>query len=435
MSILSLFLRGLFRTKSQEVPSSSLMESKLSELRVAADACKEQGRGFFFAGELDQAAACYQEAIRIYPVHVESYTNLAMTYVEQRRYEEANALFTKAIHIKPDHAVAHIEQSKLSLLQGDFEKGFAQYEKGLDLLFRMDEHRYLQGGSYEQFAQKVLPHRRYVQNEEFHNKTVLVCTVLGLGDTFLLLRYMRRLKEMYQPKKLIMMCEQTLVRIVESMSVVDEVITTLDNIQDNQFDYHCSGKSLLFLTRSDKEVNYCIPYLSVPQASKEKWTKRLKDLPGLKVGLVWGGNKELVYDVMRSIPLKKLEPLLSIEGITWVSLQKGEPAAQVKELSYPILNWTEELQDMQDTAALIESLDLTISVDTSVINLVGALGRPGWLLNRYGSEWRWMLDCDFSPWYPSVRIFRQTTFKDWDSVIEKMAEELKKLINQEIAPS
>jgi hypothetical protein len=142
----------------------------------------------------------------------------------------------------------------------------------------------------------------------------------------------------------------------------------------------------------------------------------------MKVGLAWAGNKTQKKDFLRSIPFEQLAPLLAVPGVQFISLQKGATANDPA-----LLDWMGECQDYLDTAALAQHLDLVISVDTSVAHMAGALAKPVWLLNRYESEWRWLLDREDSPWYPTMRIFRQPALHDWHSVIARITEELQKL--------
>lgn len=151
---------------------------------------------------------------------------------------------------------------------------------------------------------------------------------------------------------------------------------------------------------------------------------RLASIPGPKVGLVWAGNKLLSRDALRSVAFSVYEPLQAIPGITFVSLQKGESAEQARHASWVIQDCIEECEDFLDTAALVENLDLVISVDTSTAHLAGALGKPVWLLNRFESEWRWMMDRVDSPWYPTLRIYRQPAPHDWASVVARIGSDL-----------
>lgn len=423
MGVLSAFLRSLFRAKPPMEKAASPTEG---ELQAAASASTSRGNRYFLAGEFDFAAECYREAIHLYPAHVESYTNLGMTCVEQKRYEEAKALFIQAEYLRPNRFENIMEQSKFMLLHGEFEQGFTHFAKGIDIQVQK------MVTNAQQFK-KRLPYVLPDQNEDFRGKTVAVYTICGLGDTLMMLRFLPALKERYRFQKMIVMCESSLLRSVKSLSVVDEVMLSHTGFYDDPLiDYYCPTMVMPYLVDASLESISNVPYMSVAAEAKTYWTQQLADLQGFKIGLVWGGNKELVQDALRSIPLEACAPLFKMQGITWVSLQKGEPATQLKEFAWPIVDWTEELKDFQDTAALIEALDLIIGVDTSVIHLAGALGCPTWLLNRYGSEWRWMLDGEISPWYPTVRIFRQQAFNDWSGVIEKVAVELEVWIKNQL---
>jgi hypothetical protein len=157
----------------------------------------------------------------------------------------------------------------------------------------------------------------------------------------------------------------------------------------------------------------------------------LAPLAGLKIGLVWAGNPgptatTRTVDRRRSMTLAELTPLASVPGVSFVSLQKGAPSGQIKSApaGFVVHDWTDELADFADTAALIEALDLVISVDTSVVHLAGALAKPVWMFNRFDSEWRWMLEREDSPWYPTLRQFRQARPGDWASVVARMAQDL-----------
>lgn len=176
------------------------------------------------------------------------------------------------------------------------------------------------------------------------------------------------------------------------------------------------------------------PYLTADPADVAHWRERLADLAGLRVGLCWAGGRkhsgyQIVIDRRRSITLDTLAPLGGISGVQFISLQKGPSAAQAAHPppGLELHDCTEDLHDFADTAALVENLDLVISVDTSVAHLAGALGKPVWMLNRVDTDWCWLLDRDGSPWYPSLRQFRQPAPGDWTSVISRVRDALQKL--------
>jgi hypothetical protein len=167
-----------------------------------------------------------------------------------------------------------------------------------------------------------------------------------------------------------------------------------------------------------------VPYLTADPLQVEGWRRRLAELRNIRVGLVWAGSprpdqpEANRVDRRRSVTLEHFAKLADVPGVSFVSLQKGPAASQTRSSPDLLIHdWTDELDDFADTAALIEALDLVISVDTSVVHLAGALGKPVWLLNRFDTCWRWLLDRDDTPWYPTLRQFRQPKPGDWDSVI------------------
>jgi hypothetical protein len=201
------------------------------------------------------------------------------------------------------------------------------------------------------------------------------------------------------------------------------------------YDYYCLLMSLphvLRLRGGDLAVDG--PYLRADPAEAAAWRDRLAALPGMKVGLAWAGDPR-PHDPMasridrrRSVALARLAPILAVPGMTFVSLQKGHESGQAKD--WPVVDWTAELHDYADTAALMTALDLVISVDTSVVHAAGALGCPVWVLNRFDRCWRWMWDRTDSPWYPTMRLFTQPSPGDWDGLATQVAAALAECLTQ-----
>ena len=189
------------------------------------------------------------------------------------------------------------------------------------------------------------------------------------------------------------------------------------------FDVHCPLMSLprLFATTLES-LPQNVPYLHADPRDVEKWRNRLAEhASSLKVGLVWAGNPTHQSDRTRSLALSRLAPLAQTPGVRFFSLQKG-PASEAKEppVGMDLIDMMGEVNDFADTAALIANLDLVISVDTSVVHLAGALGKPVWTLLAFAADWRWLLEREDSPWYPTMRFFRQPAIGDWDSVIGRV---------------
>jgi hypothetical protein len=246
----------------------------------------------------------------------------------------------------------------------------------------------------------------------------------GFGDTLQFCRYVPLLAA---TARVILEVPKPLLRLLSALPGVSQAVATGDPLPD--FDLYCPLVDLpLAFGTTVATIPNQVPYLQADPDQVTLWRQRVEGLPGLRVGMVWSGapRPELPkvdnVDHRRSIPLKQLAPLGQVPGVSLVSLQKGDRATQAKlpPPSLTIADWTEELDDFAVTAALIEALDLVISVDTSVAHLAGALGKPVWVLSRYDACWRWLRDRTDSPWYPTAKLFRQPVAGDWASVIAEV---------------
>lgn len=369
-------------------------------------------------GRHGEALAKFEQVASIEPQNVRAVHLLGTAYHALHQWEKALECYDRVATIDPGNADVQMDRALLSLLLGDYANGWAQHEKVLPEIHRNNPN------VDSQVYRRAFTPDKYWRGEHLDGKILLIWSEQGLGDTLMMLRYLSKVRAL-GAGRIKVCCEESLVRIVESLPDVAETIPKQKATASIEFDRHCSILSLPFIccSRLDNLPNRT-PYISIPEPPRTRWKDRLAGLPGLKVGLAWGGNRLLAKDAQRSIPLLAFQPLFAISGIAWINLQKGAPAAQLEQVETPIVDWMDECQDFQDTGALMEGLDLIISVDTSIIHLAGALGRPVWLLNRYESEWRWLLDREDSPWYPTLRIFRQATTNDWDSVIKRVAREL-----------
>jgi hypothetical protein len=226
-----------------------------------------------------------------------------------------------------------------------------------------------------------------------------------------------------------------LARLIRTMPGPQRVVGQNEPLPD--FDVHCPLLSLPVAIGTMLEtIPAAVPYLVADPDQARAWRIRLAAVPGLHVGLVWAGNPRLgdrsasAIDRRRSVSLSRLAPLGAVPGVTFVSLQKGHgtEAAKTPPDGMKLCDWTDELWDFADTAALIAELDLVIGVDTSVVHVAGALGKPVWVLNRYDACWRWLHGRTDSPWYPTMRLFRQSRYGDWDGVIAEVAAALRERV-------
>jgi tetratricopeptide (TPR) repeat protein len=370
-------------------------------------------------GALDQAIAEFRDAIALKPGFVEAHSNLGNALAEAGLLDEAEAEFHSALAIDPAYAEASWNLGLLRLLRGDFDCGLEAYE------FR-NRVKASRGGS-DVDGLGVDPEfiRSFWDGSDLHGKRILLLGEQGLGDTIQFVRFVPMVRS--RNGRMTLLCQPALMNLMRGQLGIEQIAAIGQT--PPEFDVCCPLMSLphVFGTRIET-IPSKTPYLNVDPVQSCQWRERLAALSmKLNVGLVWAGNPTYRNDRNRSIPLAALAPLARVPGIRFISLQKGEAARQAEHppAGMEIVDWTAELVDFTDTAALIENLDLVISVDTAVAHLAGALARPVWVLLPLTPDWRWMLDRADSPWYPTMRLFRQPMRGDWATPITKIAEELR----------
>ena len=366
---------------------------------------------------LDACAA----ALALDPAHGDAHLNRATVLGELGRYEEAVADYEACLALNPDRPEAQFYSGTALLALGDYERGWARYEARTRLKGQWRVVSDLDAAAPAWFGETPL-----------QGKTILLHAEQGLGDTIQFSRYADLAKA--QGATVILQVDAPLVSLVSTLKGADRVIAKDDPRPD--FDLHASIMSLPGAFRTTlATVPAQTPYLRADPAKVAAWSQRLGPRTRPRVGLVWaGGIKPDRPDlVRRNMPLRLLAPLADAE-VDFVSLQKGE-AAEAELARLVAAGWNGpamfeaagDLRDFSDTAALVETLDLLITVDTSTAHLAGALGKPVWILNRYDNCWRWMRERADSPWYPTARLFRQSAFGDWAPVVRDVAEALKTL--------
>ena len=341
-----------------------------------------------------------------------SYTNLGIVYYEENRMDEAISIFRRALSLDQQSGNSHYNLAMALLSSGQFEEGWLEYEwrwfttHMIDSRLDFDQPRW--------------------QGDEGKGRTILIYPEQGYGDVLQFCRYIPLLAE--RGWTVIVDCWPSLYPLFKQWPSSIRLRQSSDPVP--QFDVQCPIASLpgLFKT-TPTTIPHSSGYLNADPDRVESWKKRLKDLSEttLKVGLVWSGNprigmpKMTEVDKKRSIPLSYLKPLLSCPDVTFLSLQKEGP--KIPD-DYPIIDFINEMTDFADTAALIDALDIVISVDTSVVHLAGALGKPVWLLDRKDSCWRWLRGQMTSPWYDHLKIYRQSLSEDWADVIDTVKNDL-----------
>lgn len=363
-------------------------------------------------GKSKMAISYHQRALTAQPKYVEAHISLGTALQDQGRFQEAAECFDRALKLAPNFPNAHYNRGLLLLTQGEYRQGFAEYE------WRF------QTGEFPPcpFKQPVW------DGSDLKGRTLLLHAEQGLGDTLQFIRYAAIAAQ--KGGTVLLTCHKPLMRLLSSVSGINQMLPLGYPLPE--FHTYAPLLSLPHILGTTLEtVPSQLPYLHPPAET----TLQLNPPPDtqLKVGIVWSGGNLYKRNQVRSCPLIHFQPLLDIPGIAYYSLQKGIPQMDLLELGWQepqIWDLSSQLTDMAETAAAIAQLDLVITVDTSVAHLAGALGKPVWTLLSYIPDWRWMLYREDTPWYPTMRLFRQSQPGDWQGVIEQVVQEVKQMTGQ-----
>jgi tetratricopeptide (TPR) repeat protein len=380
-----------------------------------ADAYSNRGITLHALRRLEDAVASYDKAIAIQPNFVAAYYNRGLAFHELRQPSDALASFDQATAIDPGSAQAHFNKSLTLLLEGDFQQGWPLYE----WRWKTEKSKPL-ARNFEQAL--------WLGEKPLVGKTILLHSEQGFGDTIQFCRYAERVASL--GARVILEVPEPLLDVLGGQGANIELAVKGKPLP--AFDYHCPLLSLPLAFKTDvTSIPASQSYLLSDSAKLAEWEQRLGSKTKPRVGLAWSGNADHVNDHNRSIALSALAAQLP-DKFEYVSLQKEVRASdrQALESNGHIRHFGDALKDFGDTAALCDLMDLVISVDTSVVHLSGALGRPTWVLLPYVPDWRWLLDRDDSPWYPSIRLYRQASDGYWDGVLGRVRDDLVQLGNQ-----
>jgi tetratricopeptide (TPR) repeat protein len=380
------------------------------------EAFNNRGLALHDLGRLVEALKSFDKAISLKPDYADAFVNRGGTLCDLKRFEEALACAGKALVLKPGHARAINFRSGIELLLGRFAEGWADHEWRWKVK--------------ECTSRKPALAAPEWQGEDLKGRSILIYMEQGLGDTMQFARYLPLLVK--RGAKVTFSASRNLHRLLRPLG---EGIETVGAIKpSHKFDFQCALMSLPLHFRTDlSSIPADIPYLHAEDGLAAKWKDRL-GRKGFKIGIVWQGSPSGSVDRGRSVPLREFAPLAGIKDVRLISLQKNHGLDQLAELPEGIK--IETLGDdfdtgpdaFLDTAAVMANLDLVISSDTSTAHLAGALGRPLWVALKYVPDWRWLLDREDSPWYPTARLFRQERAGDWKGVFSRMEAELRVLV-------
>ncbi len=405
--------RGAALARLRRLPEAiASYDAALAADPRSAQAHNDRAAALNDLGRAAEALAAADRAIALDPALVDAHNNRGVALFTLRRLDEARPCFDQALAIEPEAVEPHMNRATARLLAGDLAGGFAEYR-----------WRWRAAGARHGRPEVAAPDW---EGEPLDGRRLLVFAEQGFGDSLQFVRFVPQV--MALGARVTLLVEPPLVRLFAASLPGVEVVSRLPPgaAFDRQAAMLCLPR-LLGVTLDT--IPAATPYLAADPAAAAAWARRLAALPGRKVGLVWAGASRREHpaaaaiDARRSLRLAQLAPLAAAAGVQFVSLQVGEPAGEAQDPpgGLQLVDWTGELADFADTAALVAGLDLVVTVDTAVAHLAGALGRPVWILSRYDGCWRWLEHRDDSPWYPTARLFRQPAPGDWATPIAELA--------------
>jgi len=380
-----------------EVFRRSLLNNPRSAKTIAG-----LGRLFERKGDLISAAEAYRDAIKLDPKMPAAYVDLGFVLYGLGELAEAADCFARLRALQPDSAEATVNLGLIHLLQGDLTVGWAEYESRWKVGVG-DERKLLQ--------------RRW-KGEQLGGERILLYAEQGLGDTMQFVRYVLLVAE--RGGEVVLEVQPALHDLLARTEGAARVIRRGETLPELTWQCPLMSLPLVLGTELDT-IPARVPYIVADAMRVEAWRERLQGTTR-RIGLAWAGNPGHPRDRLRSIPLEQFVPLLGVAGITFYSLQFGSGAEQMKQLppDMGLVDLGDELKDFANAAAIVANLDLVISIDSAVAHLAGALGKPVWILLNKGCDWRWFLEREDSPWYPTARLFRQTTPGEWQEVVKRV---------------
>lgn len=355
--------------------------------------------------QFETALACYEQALLINPSSVEAHINTAAILTLQGRLAESIASFDRALEIAPNNPDAHYSRGLSLLRMGDYKEGWKEYD-----------YRWL---SVDAPLKPEYHGEQWLGDSDLQGKTILLYAEQGLGDTIQFVRYVELVAA--RGAKIVLAVPAALIPLLKGLDGVDRLVAQNEAGSLPAFDFQCALLSLPAAFKSElSTIPKRCPYLYAPSERVTYWMSRLAKNGKPKIGLAWAGNPQHKNDKVRSTPLSNLSPLWSSGNRAFLSLQKDIPARDAALLNQTasIEDLSASLTDFAETAAIIASLDLLITVDSSLAHLAGAMNVPVWIMLPYLPDFRWLMGRQDSPWYPSARLFRQSGTGDWASVVD-----------------
>jgi tetratricopeptide (TPR) repeat protein len=371
-----------------------------------AEAHYNRGNALHTLKRFEAALASYDRALMLQPDYAEAHANRGVTLQELKRFAEALASYERALAVRPAFADAPYNEALCRMLTGDLRRGWEKHE------WRWETEQLRHGK--RNFSQPL-----WAGSDEIAGKTILLHAEQGFGDTIQFCRYASLVAK--RGARVILEVQEPLHELTSTLPGVAQIVSRGDPLPD--FDLQCPLLSLpLAFGTQLATIPSQTPYLRAPSEAAKHWNIRLGAKNRPRIGLAWSGRPTHKNDHNRSIALSSFLSSLADVDATYVSLQREVRAgdATLLQSRSDVLHFGNELKNFSDTAALISNLDLVISVDTSVAHLAGALAKPAWVLLPFLPDWRWLLDREDSPWYPTALLFRQDDTRAWDGVMARV---------------
>jgi tetratricopeptide (TPR) repeat protein len=362
-------------------------------------------------GHPDQAEVSLRQALHFQPAWAEVHSNLGNAILDQGRPEEAVACYQQALRLKPDLADAHFYLGTTYLLLGKFAQGWPEYEWRLQMVSE---------------PSSLGPVPRW-DGSSLEGKTIVLRAEQGAGDTFQFIRYAALVQE--RGARVVVLSYPLLVPLLRTCPGIDHLLAFGEPLPSVDVSAHLLSLPLLMGTTL-ATVPAAVPYLSADPVLAARWREELGAVPEFKVGIVWKGSPRHPQDRQRSVSPTEFAPMAAVPGVSLVSLQVGKNSADepaLQDLGVIDLGSRFDANTFADAAAVVASLDLVVTVDTALAHLAGALGAPVWVALPFSPDWRWLLGREDSPWYPSMRLFRQPQPGQWSPVFERIAAELRRI--------
>ena len=372
------------------------------------EALSNRGTALWAMNRNAEALVSYDRALKIKPDYLEALSNWGVALRTLGRPLEAIQIYERALQIKPDYAEVHWNEALCWLMLGEFELGWQKYE------WRWKKESGLS-------AARNFPQPLWLGKEPLGGKTLLLHAEQGLGDTIQFCRYAKQVAAL--GARVVLEVQPALKSLLQGLEGVSLLLERGERLPD--FDYHCPLMSLPLAFEADLSNISGATYLQSEPAKRQQWQARLGTSSKKRIGLVWSGSTGHKNDHNRSLSLQQLTPLIGDQAQYYCLQKELRPADQAALVNTPGIQFLgDSLKDFSDTAAVVELMDLVITVDTSVAHLAGAMGKEVWILLPYSPDWRWLLGRSDSPWYGSVRLFRQTAMGDWGGVLGQVQEAL-----------